>query len=258
MPTPFQHLVYARDVLADARLPEAIRQAMHAHLGAFLLGNTAVDVQSLTGQPRFDTHFYHVHGDNTARAVETLMTTYPELENPSRLNPAHAAFVSGYVVHLAWDERWLHDIFRPFYLESDLWPDRLTRNVHHNALRVLVDRQAEATLRRWPDLVPLLRSVQPDRWLPFVQPEALCRWRDWVVDQLADPEAVETAQVFAERMDISPEHFETVISAVEQNTYQPHVPGLRHALSAFETRALAESIEALKDYWRLVAGGTDE
>ena len=250
MPTPFQHLVYARDVLTNAGLPEAIRQAMLTHLGVFLLGNIAVDVQSLTGQPRFDTHFYHVHGDNSLRAHETLLATYPELADPTRLQPAHAVFISGYVVHLAWDECWLRDVFRPFYLESDLWPDRLTRNVHHNALRVLVDRQAETALRLWPDVVPILRSVQPGHWLPFVPPEALCRWRDWVANQLADPDAVETAQVFAERMGISPEHFESVISAVEQDTYRPPVPGLLDALSIFETCALAESIEALKDYWK--------
>ena len=249
MPTPFQHLVYARDMLADVRLPETIRQAIHAHLGAFLLGNTAVDVQSLTGQPRFDTHFYHVHGDNPTRAGETLLATYPELADPQRLRPAHAAFVSGYLAHLAWDECWLRDVFQPFYLESSLWPDRLTRNIHHNALRVLMDRQAEAALRRWPALLPLLRDVQPDRWLPFVQPEALCRWRDWVADQLADPGTVETARVFAGRMGISPEHFETVISAMEQNTYHPPVAGLRDALSAFEGDALAESIKALRGYW---------
>jgi hypothetical protein len=209
-------------------------------------------VQSLTGQARFDTHFYHVHGTNPLRAHEILLATYPELADPARLPPVHAAFIGGYVVHLTWDECWLRDVFRPFYLESTLWPDRLTRNVHHNALRVLVDRQAEAALRLWPDVVPLLRSVQPGHWLPFVQPEALCRWRDWVTDQLVDPEAVQTAQVFAERMGISPEHFETVINAVEQDTYSPPVPGLLDALSTFEICALAESIEALKDYWRLV------
>lgn len=252
MPTPFQHLIYARDILADDRLPETIRQAINAHLGAFLLGNTAVDVQSLTGQPRFDTHFYHVHGDSTARACETLLAAYPELANPRQLNPAHAAFVSGYLAHLVWDECWLRDVFRPFYMESSLWPDRLTRNIHHNALRVLLDRQAEVALRRRSDLAPLLRSVQPNHWLPFVQPEALSRWRDWVADQLADPGAVETAHVFAGRMSISPEHFETIISTVEQNTYRPRVPGLRKALAAFETSALTESIAALKGYWRVV------
>jgi len=68
---------------------------------------------------------------------------------------------------------------------------------------------------------------------------------------LADPGAVETAHVFAGRMGISPEHFETIISAVEQDAYQPPVPGLRDALSTFEAHALTESIEALTTYWEV-------
>ncbi|HOU12734.1 MAG TPA: zinc dependent phospholipase C family protein [Anaerolineae bacterium] len=252
MPTPFQHLVYARDVLNAALLPEKIRQRMRESMSAYLLGNTAVDVQSITGQPRFETHFYHVHGDSALRASDTLLAAHPHLADPNRLHPAHAAFVSGYLVHLAWDECWLRDVFRPFYMESALWPDRLTRNVHHNALRVLVDRQAEAILRAWPDLVPLLRTAQPDHWLPFVDNAALCRWRDWLVTQLADPAAVQTAQVFAERMGVSPEHLEAVIRAVADDTYTPPVPGLHVAIATFEACALAESVEVLKQYWQCV------
>ncbi len=249
MPTPFQHLVYARDVLHDARLPDAIRQRMNVHISAYLLGNTAVDVQSITGQPRFETHFYHVHAESTSRAADTLLAAHPHLADPKRLHPAHAAFVSGYLVHLAWDECWLRDVFRPFYMESSLWPDRLTRNIHHNALRVLVDRQAEATLRVWPTLLPLLRAAQPAHWLPFVDNAALCRWRDWLVTQLADPASVQTAQVFAERMGVAPEYLETVIHAVADDTYTPPVPGLRAAIAAFEVHSLTESIETLKQYW---------
>ncbi|HOT92205.1 MAG TPA: hypothetical protein PLJ78_09425 [Anaerolineae bacterium] len=220
-------------------------------MGAYLLGNTAVDVQSITGQERFETHFYHVHGEADRRASEALLAAYPHLAAPERLDAAHAAFISGYLVHLVWDECWLREIFRPFYMESSLWSDRLTCNVHHNALRVLVDRQAEAILRTWPDVVPLLRSVQPDHWLPFVDNTALCRWRDWLVTQLVDPAAVQTTQVFAERMGISPEHLEAVIRAVEQDTYMPPVPGLAAALSTFEAHARAESLEILKKYWGL-------
>ncbi len=254
MPTPFQHLVYARDVLEAAGLPEAIRRRIRPSMGAYLLGNTAVDVQSITGQRRFETHFYHVHGEAAMRASEALLAAHPHLADPARLEPAHAAFISGYLVHLVWDEVWLREVFRPFYMESSLWPDRLTRNVHHNALRVLVDRRAEAVLRAWPEVVPFLRSVQPDHWLPFVENTALCHWRDWLVAQLADPTAVQTVQVFAARMGISPEHLEAVIHAVEQDTYTPPVPGLFAALADFETHAHAESIATLKRYWGLGTG----
>jgi hypothetical protein len=249
MPTPFQHLVYAKTVLESALLPDNISAHLQAHVDAYLFGNTAVDVQSITGQARAETHFYHIYQENPDRAGGVLLATYPELVSPYRLSPAHAAFVSGYVAHLVWDEVWLWTVFRPVYLESELWPDRLTRNVHHNALRVLADRQAEAELRAWPDLLPLLRSVQPGDWLPFVETRALYRWRDWLVTQLADAKAVQTAQVFADRMGVSTEHLEGVAHAVALDTYKPSVPGLRAAIENFESRAYADSIAALIQYW---------
>lgn len=257
MPTPFQHLVYAKTVLESALLPHNISAHLHAHVDAYLFGNTAVDVQSITGQARAETHFYHIHQENPSRAGDVLLATYPELVSPHRLSPAHAAFVSGYLVHLVWDEVWLWTVFRPFYLESTLWPDRLTRNVHHNALRVLTDREAEAELRAQPDLLPLLRSVRPGDWLPFVETHALCRWRDWLVDQLDDSTAVQTAQVFAQRMGVSTEHLEEIALSIALNTYQPTVTGLHTAIQNYETRAYTESIEALIHYWQPEAYSAD-
>ena len=79
MPTPFQHLVYARNFLADQALPEALRTVFQAEAGAFLLGATAVDVQVLTSQARAETHFYEVPPREEARAVPTLLAACPTL-----------------------------------------------------------------------------------------------------------------------------------------------------------------------------------
>lgn len=254
MPTPFQHLVYANTVLESTRLPANVRARLQAQRAAFLFGNTVVDVQSITGQTRAETHFYHIYQDNEIRAGDVLLATYPELASPQRLSAARAAFVSGYLVHLVWDQCWLRNVFRPFYLDSHLWPDRLTRSVHHNALRVLADRRAEVTLRAQPEIPSLLRGVRPAGWLPFVEDTALERWRDWLVDQLDATTEVQTAQVFAKRMGVSPEHLEAVALSIEQNTYRPEVPGLSAAITAFETCAHTTSIAALVKYWQPDAG----
>ena len=66
MPTPFQHLVYASTILESTLLPASIREGLRAHRNAFLFGNTAVDVQSITGQARAETHFY-LDGEAVAR-----------------------------------------------------------------------------------------------------------------------------------------------------------------------------------------------
>lgn len=250
MPTPFQHLVYANTILESPRLPANIRERLYARRGAFLFGNTAGDVQAITGQRRSETHFYHVFAGDDTPAGDTLLAAYPELASPHRLPAAHAAFISGYLTHLVWDQLWLQMVFRPFYLDSDLWPDRLTRNVHHNAFRVLADREAEAALRTRPEIPALLHDVHPTNWLPFVADTALERWRDWLVEQLHDATTVQTAQVFAQRMGISPEHLENVALSIALDTYRPTVPGLTGAVAAHHARALELSIDTLIRYWQ--------
>jgi len=250
MPTPFQHLVYAREILAAPALPEQIRATLQEATGPYFLGSTAVDVQAITGQRRSETHFYRFPPTGNPRAGKAMKLAYPELANPYALSPECAAFVSGYLVHLAWDEDWAWDVFGPFYLESGTWPDRLTRSVHHNALRVVQDREAEVILRASPKIKAALRRTEPDHWLPFVPDEALRRWRDWIVCQLENPARVQTAQVFAERMGVSVEHLETVVRAVRTGTYKPPLPGLEEAIARFEIHAQIDSIHALEQYWR--------
>lgn len=255
MPTPFQHLVYAQGILRDPGLPAALRAGLERHLCAFYLGNTAADVQTLTGQPRVETHFYHLSDIGSLRPVEVLLATYPQLARPQRLPPAHAAFLSGYLAHLLWDELWAAQIFIPFYVEAPQWPDWQQRTLHHNALRVLLDRQSEAQLRAQPGLSTCLQSVAPQHWLPFVADDALARWRDWLAAQLADPAKVETGAVFAGRMGVSVAEFEDIIAQVAAGRYLPPPPGLDAALAAFERSAYAATLQTLRQYWGLRTEG---
>ncbi len=251
MPTPFQHLVYAKTVLDDPLLPESLRAEVSRAEAAYLLGTTAVDVQAVTGQQRLATHFYRVSQPKDERAAEIMFRTYPALRDPRALTPEQRAFISGYLVHLAWDELWAWEVFVPFYMESRIWRDRLSRSVHHNALRVMLDRQAIATLKNHPDLAEIFAGAHPQHWLPFVPDTALAEWRDWIADQLRDLERVETARVFAERMGVSVQHLERTVEAIALGSYQPPVTGLHAAVERFETRAQADSINALLWYWNL-------
>lgn len=251
MPTPFQHIAYAKTVLEDPLLPQEIREALVGAESAYLQGVTAVDVQAITGQKRFATHFYRLSEPNVGRAAEMLLRAYPELRDPAVLSPEHRAFLSGYLVHLAWDELWAWEVFIPFYTESRVWRDRLSRSVHHNALRVLLDRQALAVLVTYGDVAQVFVQAQPRDWLPFVPDAALAQWRDWIAAQLRYPEQVQTVNVFAERMGVSAEHLERVVEAIALGTYQPPIEGLHTAVERFEQRACADSINALLWYWKL-------
>lgn len=249
MPTPFQHLTYAQALLEERRLPRELHNFLQEHAAAFTLGNVAADVQAVTGQPRFETHFYHLPPPTFPRAGEKMLAQYPELAAPYALSPAHAAFISGYLAHLVYDEVWAWVVFIPFYFNSDLWPDRLTFSVHHNGLRVLLDRKAQVSLFDWPAVADLMKAANPDHWLPFVKDSALREWRDWILDQLIHPGKVETTEVFAARMGVSVTYLEDVVARMRDGRYPHPVPGLEQAVARFESQARQESCVALCDYW---------
>ena len=247
VPTPFQHLCYAQRVLGAPSLPVWLVDRLELECGAFVLGNTAGDVQSITGQPRLETHFYSLSNLRNASAVDTLLSAHPELSEPTLLSPAHAAFVSGYLVHLVWDQIWAEDIFIPLYRDSESWPDRVSRYVHHNALRIHLDRESYDSLDR-ERLVELLDGVTPAGWLPFVADEALNGWRDWLVEQLRDPDGVQTAAVFAERMNVPVSALKDIVDVMARGDYAD-VPDLAAALARYEAAGLTESALVLLRYW---------
>ncbi len=244
MPTPFQHLTYAWAMLQDPALPEAVR----AYPGAFALGHTAGDVQSVSGQPRHETHFYTFPPTGHPRAAEAMLERYPSLRDPARLEPEQAAFIAGYLAHLAWDEVWAWKVYIPCYIESGSWASRLERAMHHNALRVRLDRAAAAHLRAWPDLIALLEQLNPRHWLPFIEDAMLERWRDWLVEQLRTPEAVETVQVFAARMGIPPATLEAAIVLQEQGQDAHIARCVLPALACYEQQAFTDGMIHVQRY----------
>ncbi|MBN1262266.1 MAG: zinc dependent phospholipase C family protein [Anaerolineae bacterium] len=249
MPTPFQHLTYAHRLFDDPLLPWEIRRALRREAGAFYLGNTAADVQSITGQRRQETHFYTIPPAFHPRAGEVMLAAHPALADPYRLEPEHAAFVSGYLMHLVWDEVWAWRVFCPLFLNSPRWPDRLTLHLHHNALRVSLDREAEVAVRRLPEIPESLRHTVPNGWLPFAPDGALVRWQRWILAQLDDPATVQTAEVFARRMGVPVARLETVVDTVRNWDNQPESRALHDALHCFEVEARLDTARVLRVYW---------
>lgn len=239
MPTPFQHLVYADLVLSHPALPSPLRRLLTAHLGPYLLGTTAADVQVITGQDRVETHFYRLSTGRDGSPVGKMLATLEPLPGPR--SPEHAAFLVGYAVHLVWDEIWAWDVFVPYYRDGEHWPDRKSYFVHHNALRVWLDQKAQAHLQDWAGLTACLRAPAPCDWLPFAPDWALVRWRDWLVAQLEDPSTVQTADVFAERLRVPVAALASLVSEMEAGRYDV-VAGLAAALEAYEATALGESV----------------
>jgi len=216
MPTPVMHLALAEEILGGDALPAAVRRLLIQHRGPFLLGNTAPDVQTVSGQRREETHFYAIapprQGERRRAAHEALFATHPALARADLLPPARAAFVAGYVAHLLLDELWLDDIFWPYFLQDWApWPERAFL---HNVLRTWMDRQDQQRLNGTVALA--LQEAEPQSWLPFAGDEHLRAWRDWLVEQLGPGHSVQTAEIFARRMGVPATEVEAVLSSPQQ------------------------------------------
>jgi hypothetical protein len=249
MPTPYQHLVSAIAILEAPELPGVIKSHLTAEKGAFLLGNIAGDVRYLTRQPRSETHFHEVPPSSSNAPIEKMFQSYPALADPDRLTPAQAAFVSGYLLHLIWDANWVLEVFCPYYLDADGWSQWKDAMIHHNALRLVLDRRALAKLPVH-DTAVALRHACPKQWVPFIADAVLREWRDRIARHLTAPKRVEgAATVFAERMNISIDYLLNVAHAIELEADDVHLSGLAEAVERFQRNAHEESIALLQQYW---------
>jgi len=246
MPTPFMHLALATDILDGDDLPAAARRLLAAHRGPFLLGNTAPDVQTVSGQERLETHFFTLPPTSDTPAQDALFEACPELAKAARLPSPQAAFIAGYIAHLTLDELWLRQIFLPFYRGSSLsWPERAFQ---HNLLRTWMDRQDLARING--STATALEQAVPQGWLPFVDDNDLANWRDWLLEQLRPGRHIQTAEVFARRMGITADEMEAVLASPEQMAKRVLKRLPEGILEEFRVIGRARSIDAISRYLR--------
>jgi hypothetical protein len=247
MPTPFTHLAAAEEILARPELAPDVKADLQAELPAFLFGNTAPDVQTISGQPREATHFFRVPMQAGPRAELHMLSSHPILADRSALPAAQAAFLAGYLAHLVFDQLWIRDIFEPFFGEEPAWGSFRERLYLHNVLRADVDAQ---DLERLGPAVPhALQAAEPNGWLPFVDDHHLHAWRDIIADQLSSG-AGRTVEVFAQRARIDPREFAALLASPQQMQQRvfSHLPsGL---LAQYRAQSVAESTRMISAYWQ--------
>jgi hypothetical protein len=247
MPTPFTHLAAAGELLAHSALDPGAQAALDAELPAFLLGNIAPDVQTVSGQPREATHFFPVPLNGAPLAARRLLDRYPTLAAPASLPSAQSAFLAGYLAHLVFDQLWVAQIFEPVFGPAQAWADFRERLYLHNALRAHLDSQDLALLG--PEMPKRLQSAEPSAWLPFEADNHLRTWRDLVADQLG-PGAGRTVEVFAERMRADPAAFARLLASpgeLEERVLSRLPP---EAVLNYRASALQAAAGLITAYWR--------
>jgi len=248
VPTPFTHLRFAHEVLLLNGLPPPVSEALCAEEPAFLLGCIAPDAQTVTGQAREDTHFFHVPFRDAVPAARHLFDAYPALARPAALPRPQAVFLAGYMTHLALDELWIKDVFEPIFGSRAPWGMFVERLYLHNALRSHLDA---TDLRRLPvSAAATLRSARPRGFCPFITDETLLHWRDLIAEQLSPGQASRTVEVFAERMGANPHAFAALVASpkeMQRRIYGRLPDGL---LEQYYRSGLALCQEVLQRYWQ--------
>ena len=247
MPTPFYHLSLAEDLLQYAALPESVRQFLSSSRCVFLFGNTAPDVQVVSGQPRQMTHFFNLpiqEGDPPA--WELLLSEYPHLADASQLPALQAIFMAGYLTHLQADWLWVEEIFAPVFGPRCSWGTFSERLYLHNVLRAYLDVDILTKLRTGMDLC--LRPVEPEGWLPFVDDHHLIEWRNLLFPQLQPGAATQTVEVFSSRQGISVPEFHALLGSEERMQLEvfEHLP--LQQVRSYHQNVLNENSHLLSNY----------
>lgn len=247
MPTPFYHLSIARDIYEHPALDSGLSGLLSENLGAFLLGNTAPDVQVISGQKRSATHFFSVPipPDGSVPWIQ-LFNEYPLENQPAKFPPSKAAFIAGYLCHLQADWIWVKEIFEPVFGPHQTWETFAQRLYLHNVLRSYLDEKVIASLP--PGVVAELREALPQHWLPFIQDDFLIKWRDDLSEQLQSGERIRTIEVFASRHGIDPAAFQAMIGSEERMESNVFVHISRQQLDDYRADMLTQNIALLEDY----------
>jgi hypothetical protein len=246
VPTPFYHLSLAEELIRHPRIPTPIRQFLRTYRNEFLFGNTAPDVQVVSGQPRETTHFFDLPIQTVDMPPwEVILVKHPLLAKTSELPATQSAFLAGYLCHLQADWLWVKDIFIPnFGFHSD-WGNFRQRLYYHNVLRAYLDLKIIPGLPG--DAGACLRDVVPNAWLPFVDDQSLTAWRDLLARQLQPGAAVQTVEVFSSRQGISAPEYYALIASEERMQQEVFEHLSLERVESYRVQVLKDNIQLLSD-----------
>jgi hypothetical protein len=250
MPTPVQHLVIAQRLLADSALPGSLRQRLLAQRDAFLFGNTAPDVQTVSGQLREETHFFVIPWERVPVPHNALFTLYPALRHVRSLLADHAAFLAGYICHLWLDVLWVRDIYLNGFGPHAHWGANLReRHLYHNILRTWCDLNDQPQLDG--SIGSALAAANPIDWLPFTADRYLTQWRDLLAEQFQPGATIRTVEVFAGRGGVAQEEFHRVLASPDEMGQRIFAHASQEKIEKFYRDGYEQMAQLIVEYFRV-------
>lgn len=181
MPPIFLHMAVARDV------SRAIPALALTEEGAYLFGATSPDIRVLARWERERTHFFDLGRLDHQDSVAAFFAAYPELGDAGRLSAAAVAFISGYISHLALDETWIEDVYRPYFGQLSALGGDLAANMMDRVLQYELDRQRREDPRATEEIRQALEHCSLAFDVGFLDRDTLARWLQIAVEQTRHP-----------------------------------------------------------------------
>lgn len=182
MPPIFMHMALARDV---ARAAEA--DVVAAAPGAYYLGATTPDIRVLTRWDRAQTHFFDLNVFDHQDSVAELFRQHPELAKPEQLPGETAAFIAGYITHLCLDERYIYDVYRPYFGQRSALGGDLAANTMDRLLQFELDRQRREDTATAAEIREALEGCSLAIDVGFLDSETLAKWLQVAIEQTHHP-----------------------------------------------------------------------
>ncbi len=158
-----------------------------AQPGAYFLGSTSPDIRVLTRWERERTHFFDLAVTAHQDSVAAMFAEHSHLADAANLDPAPAAWVAGYIGHLALDETWITAVYRPHFGQLSALGGGAQANIMDRVLQYELDRRR----REDPELSTGIRSALESCSLAFdvgfLDSETLKRWLDVAIDITRHP-----------------------------------------------------------------------
>jgi hypothetical protein len=182
MPPIFLHMAIARDIERDLG-PTAVDDER----GAFYLGATSPDIRVLTREDRSVTHFFDLNVYEHQDSVAELFRLHPELAKPEHLSSQTVAFLSGYITHLSLDERYIYDIYRPYFGQQSALGGDLMANTMDRLLQFELDRKRREETSTAVAIRESLEGCSLAVDVGFLDSETLSKWLQVAIDQTRHP-----------------------------------------------------------------------
>ncbi len=172
MPPIGWHVAVAKETLARLDI-----ESIEEHLACYLLGATSPDIRVLTRQPREETHFYDLRDEHCLSGIPKLLEVHPHL---LQVNGRAKAFLAGYITHLATDELWIEQVYRPFFGKGTTTLSRTEADVMDRVLQFYLDRAERLDRDRFKMFYDYVLSADPGEEVGFIEAPTMRQWREVV------------------------------------------------------------------------------